>query len=1084
MRPRILSFACIALLVNAIDLRAQFVWTGGGADSNWTTPGNWLGGSIPTTGGDVGFGNALGNLTFSLNTSPTLNSLNFAAPIFYSYYNYGYHYETYDFGAPGPVTLTIGAGGITTDRVHANFSSSVAVNLSAPQTWYIGDDYYDPVQINGTFTNNGNTFVKDGYGALILNGTNNLTGTFTLHQGALTLGNNNALGTATLLADSWGILQSPGNLSLSNPITISGELDLNTFGGSITLSGPIAVPVGNYAYIYTYGGNSLNLTGTVTMDSPIEFDISRNSIVTLSGLLTSSGTPQIVTLYSEGTLLLNGSVSSNAVSSYVVYDGNLIFGSPSAIPTGATSVEVYGGAAEGYSGYAGLGASGVTAGTFLGGFNKSVSSGTIGFDNGITITDPIDLTGFHAEARLGSATTATLTSAATITPQGTSYNFGGGGGTLTVGSDLTGTFSTNVISPQYYSAPLSLVLAGTNTYSGGTSIDNSVIRFASASAFPASGVLSVKSTGSPYYYIGRAYVGFGYSGIDLSTPALSSALGSRFSVPSGSSLVIGFDSPGVTSSANTIDLSGFPTGTYLGTSTSLTLSGSLVPPAGVPLALAAVKDGHLTVTSNLTGSNGLTIGLLGDDYFPYPDYYNLDDPYNNDYHHQFDDGVLDFSDARSTVTLAGNNSSLSGTVLLKGGRLELGQNQALGSGLLQVDGEAVLAASASGLTIPNAININDTLGLDSSANSFTLSGPINGYSLVKLGAGTVNLTGDVTVNLYDYIRVQQGTLDVSNTSFTSSSLYVNSTGTVNFHTTQPVVYDLYGDAGGTINLDPGTTLEIQSSGYYAGTIAGGGGLALTGGGALELAAANSYSGGTTISGNNFLLADANGALGPGAVQLSGGGLALGRGVTFSNTLNFTGGTLGGIGTFAPASGIITIGSSQAVAPGVNSDFYYGEGAVGTLSFSSGLVLSSGGTYFWDIMDVNSFAGNGWSLLSISGALTISSTPGAPFTLSLSPYGYAENYGTIINFNPTLPYSWTVVTASGGITGFTPTNFVLDSTFSSLTSGYPYASFNVTQIGNSLVLNFSPVPEPSTYALMIVGLATVFVSVRRRLRIVT
>ena len=59
-----------------------------------------------------------------------------------------------------------------------------------------------------------------------------------------------------------------------------------------------------------------------------------------------------------------------------------------------------------------------------------------------------------------------------------------------------------------------------------------------------------------------------------------------------------------------------------------------------------------------------------------------------------------------------------------------------------------------------------------------------------------------------------------------------------------------------------------------------------------------------------------------------------------------------------------------------------------------------------------------------------------------------------------------------ITGFDPGAFTIDL------SGFPNdlggGGFFLTQGGNDLALNFTPVPEPSTYALMALGLGVVAV----------
>jgi len=43
------------------------------------------------------------------------------------------------------------------------------------------------------------------------------------------------------------------------------------------------------------------------------------------------------------------------------------------------------------------------------------------------------------------------------------------------------------------------------------------------------------------------------------------------------------------------------------------------------------------------------------------------------------------------------------------------------------------------------------------------------------------------------------------------------------------------------------------------------------------------------------------------------------------------------------------------------------------------------------------------------------------------------------------------------------------------------SFSVGAIGNSLVVNFTPVPEPTTYVLMLAGLGVTVLGYRRRRR---
>jgi hypothetical protein len=87
-----------------------------------------------------------------------------------------------------------------------------------------------------------------------------------------------------------------------------------------------------------------------------------------------------------------------------------------------------------------------------------------------------------------------------------------------------------------------------------------------------------------------------------------------------------------------------------------------------------------------------------------------------------------------------------------------------------------------------------------------------------------------------------------------------------------------------------------------------------------------------------------------------------------------------------------------------------------------------------------------------------------------------------NFNTGLPYTWVIAPAGGTIQSFSPSAFTIDpSGFAngSLSSGH--FSLSIDGTDQLLRLNFSPVPEPSTWMLLLAGLGAlpVFRRCRRR-----
>jgi hypothetical protein len=115
-----------------------------------------------------------------------------------------------------------------------------------------------------------------------------------------------------------------------------------------------------------------------------------------------------------------------------------------------------------------------------------------------------------------------------------------------------------------------------------------------------------------------------------------------------------------------------------------------------------------------------------------------------------------------------------------------------------------------------------------------------------------------------------------------------------------------------------------------------------------------------------------------------------------------------------------------------------------------------GGYDWEINSATGTAGTdpGWDLLDITGALNITATSGGKFNVNLFTLESPDNSaGIMTGFDNAQSYSWTIARASGGIIGFAPDRFNLNTNgFANDVNG---GRLTLAQVGNEIHLNFSP-----------------------------
>ncbi len=1106
-------------LANSLQATAvtpvTYTWTGAGTSNNLYTSENWADESAPPSSSWDSSLDIEG--IFLLFENSRRGYLTYT-DLYATKIEFRSIDQTYSLDNQSANTTHIGSGGIIynpTRDIESRINGPV--RLHASQVWNIAAGRFI---VTGEITDNGisssynNQIEKTGDGELVLESS---SGHYSWGGGLkLTAGEVTFRSTSSSSTSSSGLFGT-GTLTF-NGGTLNAEFRSST-GEGISITNNIV----SNGLISLETHSSLNIdnadssTNFFRLDADTTIEIQGRPVYVEKDI-TESGGARKLTLDAKTALILTGANSWTGGTH--VKSGALVFGGTSNTPsTGDIKIDS--------DGYAGIGVSNNVA-SFLGKIDKTNSTGSIGFDSDVensidTFSSAVDLTGFNSDIRLGSATMAILTG--TITPQGTDYRFGGGGGTLYVGSLLTdsitvpagapgvsasaGSTPRNIVASSPSEAPLTVQLQNSsNSFSGTVQADNSAIIFGDGVSLPGSTANFSMNASS---YIGTAH---NPSGSQTEIP-ISTFLGH---FPTNSPGIIGFDITSTTTSTRTVDLTGvdltgFTGGVALGTASALRDTSGDITGAGINFTgtigadasgvhrFSAFKGAALEISGALTGSS-LIIG-------------NPDSPGS------FGDRN---TQQRSAVLISGNNTGklASGTTLY-GGELKVGQatgdgtigtdaTNALGSGAITVtkvnfnlsDGEdddapePALTVSADNIIINNAISLGTDLIVGDSRD-FTLGGVISGNGGLSVGedsddsltltlAGNNTHTGGVSINNSNTVNfTHDSAAGMSELEFDGES-----SGIANFTTANPTIYGLQSHNSGarvnlnfsgnrifTINQTEGTTFNGSIHGTGASTIV------KEGTGMLQFQNGTIYSSGISDGqGNDVALEIKNGtfvfgegsSLNSGAIKVNGGTLAVQGGRTVSNSIAVSSGRIAGFGTYGSS---VSIGAGAILSPGLD-----GHGLTGSMTFSH-LELNSGGTYEFHVQDPDGSNGDGRDHINVTSndTLVINSTSADPFTikvLSLNSSGEAGMLSGIDTDNGI--YSWTLfsfdsLSIPGTSNIFNANLFSLDLTgFTSDISG----DFSLFKDSNNLVLGFTPVPEPSTYAMMALGLGMIgFMAWRRR-----
>ena len=518
-------------------------------------------------------------------------------------------------------------------------------------------------------------------------------------------------------------------------------------------------------------------------------------------------------------------------------------------------------------------------------------------------------------------------------------------------------------------------LSGTNTFTGGVTLTQGTLILNNAkslgavggAAFVINGGTIDSGTGTALtsnvpITIGGNFTYGGTNDLNLGTGAITNA-SNRTITLNGTAKTLTMSGI-MTNSADSVQ-----TTTVDGAGNTFSIGGYALTGAGSTAARTNVIDGTGNVNITGTVSDGVSAG-----------------------------SGLTYSGA-GVLTLAGTNN-YTGNTTLSSGKLQLGNNAALGvGGTLVVNGGTLSSNNTTARSLANSVTFNNdvtigdatnTGGLSFSAsnlvtgirtitvlasNSLTLSGGLadNGVTsgIIKEGAGTLGLGTGQSPSLSGGITLNGGQLNVGNTqaigtgTFTIGNNGVSidniSAGPKTLSTNN--VQNWNGDftfvgsqASRELNLGTGAVtlggnrqVTVSASTLTVGGAIGdtGAGRSLTklGAGTLVLAGANTYTGATTINGGTLQIggtggagttAGATGSLSNLSTITNNGTLAFNRTGTITQGTDFAAGISG--------SGNVTqIGTGTTVLGGTNS--YNGGTAInaGTLIFLTTTAKPATGT---------------------------------------------------------------------------------------------------------------------------------------------
>jgi len=998
--------------------------------------------------------------------------------------------------------LSISAGDITGSGT-LTASSVSATNASA-------------AAISAVLAGTGTALTKSGNGTLTLTGSNTHTGATTVNAGTLQIGTGSTAGDI-------------GTVSTANFVTVatgatlrffrSGTIDYKSSNRMRLVSGGGDIVIDGGAKFFNYAGVT-GTTGTGFAEA--------NSWSTFSGRLIVLGGSEFQTIRNGRTAMgsaqiVLGDATTSGILSQI--EGNWTWTNNIRLD-GASNI-IRNNSALGASGrfmkIQGVisGSGNVTFGDSTGALSATTSGALANpSDTALVLTGSNTLSGQVTidtflrvggvggdDATLGAGASGSLGTASVVINSGKMLTFSRSD-THTVANLISGDGSVRIGSTGIAgTATQDITLSGANTYTGGTLLLQGTLRTGSISSLGsyttgATGALTVRN-GATFVFTGTSnastarnlVIDSGAATIEVSdanttltwsdSATKGGATGGLITKSGAGTLVLdgAITSGGTTAvkvSGGTLRLNG--TNTYGGATTvdvgaTLDIAGSGVLDAATALTVNG------TLGFSTSSNQSLSAGIAGA-------------------------GSL-LKSGNGTLTLSADNSGFTGSVTVSGGELALGHASGLGGVLVTV-------------------NTNGTLNLGSYASTNAVA--LNGGALTNFS----NWTGALVVN---YAGASGSDIDAALATYGRQAVSVRAGGTLGLAgLTRGVVLE-GGSLTGDLSAFTGD-LTVRSAISFS-TASAGGRIQLETGGSIDYAGrsatdtihylagsltdAAGFTGDIVLEGATTALV--SGRFGSGRIVV-GTGKAADIGVGFTNDLRLDGGTISGsslnnlTGTVSVADGttldldgasnnllISNTGAGITVESGATLK---GTGSIGTLTVQSGAVLApgnspglivaedlvlQGGSMTFEVASLTDpfglpfpTPGSDHDSVTVTDLLDLSGlSTSSRFLLNLvSLAGDGVTLGAPQGWDPAINFELTLFTYGrldlGGQSNITDL-FTIDTTGFLDADGVQVDAVHFSVVNNEaanqVLLVYSTIPEPSTYGMMLGGLALAAAAYRRR-----